>query len=105
MPVALARALGIAFDRKHPQRSTGASGPFREFATQRSFQLLTNVGELTLHGPLLNDRMPPDQVVLGRSDVFAAFRITFDEIRNQMIIEPRTKGRPRRVERTRTRSR
>lgn len=103
--MALAKALGIEFDRKHRQLSTGASGAFKAFPTHGAFHVQTNVGALTLHAPLVNDRMQPDQVVLGRADVFAAYRITFDEIHKRMIIEPHARRRSRGVRRTRTRGR
>jgi hypothetical protein len=103
--MALAKALGIEFDRKHRQPSTGASGPFKAFPTHGAFHLQTNLGALTLHAPLVNDRMPPDQVLLGRADVFAAYRITFDEIHKRMIMEPHRRRGSGSVRRTRTRGR
>jgi hypothetical protein len=94
----LAKALGIGFNRKKPEATTGASGPFKAYPTHQVFHLITNIGPLTLHAPMVNDKMPPDQVLLGRSDVFAAYRITFDELHQRMIFEPHAApGRKRNV--------
>ena len=90
VPLRLAPSLGFAYEASDPKTGGGVGGPYTYFEATNKVAVRSEVGVFFLDRPNLNPVLP--FLLLGRSDFFAAFRITFDQRQMKMLID--TYGAP-----------
>jgi len=79
LPLGIAEALGVRFDRGQVRTAGGAGGVYQQYQAQENVVLECAAGTVTLVLPMINPHLPV--ILLGRSDAF-------DQRNLQFSIEP-----------------
>lgn len=93
LPEHVARSMGVRFSKRKRRRAMGAGGPFTEYRAEEDVELMTSAGPVVLERPAINPHLT--EVILGRQDFFAAYRVTFDSSAQTLIIQRLPRARRR----------
>ncbi|MBI2323918.1 MAG: hypothetical protein HYY42_04280 [Chloroflexi bacterium] len=77
LPVWIAEALEIPYDRARIRVASGAGGDFPEYAADTDVVIHSEIGPVTLIRPSINAALP--FMLFGRRDFFDGRRVCFDQ--------------------------
>lgn len=85
LPLRIAEALDVPFDRARSRIGFGAGGEFREHEAEGDVSIESEIGRITLIRPAINAALP--FILLGRRDFFEGRRVCFDQRARRIEID------------------
>lgn len=86
LPLGIAIALGIPFDKAVTNDGVGVSGSHKFWTASQDVDLSSDAGPIRLTTPNINENLPV--ILLGRCDVFLEYKIAFDERAQSFTMTP-----------------